>query len=94
MILKVNPSANGAHDNQSTDPGYIPEGWIEVPPHLEEAFIASSAFCELTIEDGVLVGITPLPVPEPEPVAPPEPTELERLRADVDFISAMTGVTL
>mgnify|MGYP004552692229 FL=1 len=30
------------------------------------------------------------PAPEPEP----EPTETEQLRADVDFLSAMMGVTL
>lgn len=31
--------------------------------------------------------------PEPEP-APQPPTELEQLRADVDYLSAMTGVML
>ena len=30
--------------------------------------------------------------PEPEPPAPP--TELEQLRADIDFLAAMGGVTL
>lgn len=30
------------------------------------------------------------PVPQPEP----EPTETEQLRADVDFLAAMAGVTL
>lgn len=39
--------------------------------------------------------------PEPEPVempeyipSDPEPTELEKLRADIDYLSIMTGVTL
>ena len=40
---------------------------------------------------GELVGLTPVERP-PEPL--PEPTEEERLRADVDFIAAMTGVEL
>lgn len=31
-----------------------------------------------------------IPAPEPEP----EPTETEQLRADVDFLAAMAGVTL
>lgn len=43
------------------------------------------------IEDGALVDITPTArPPEPEP----EPTQAEQLRADVDFIAAMTGVEL
>ncbi|MBQ5658678.1 MAG: hypothetical protein IIV02_04010 [Peptococcaceae bacterium] len=33
------------------------------------------------------------PLPEPEPVEP-EPTELEQLRADMDFVCAMTGIEL
>ncbi|BFL41164.1 hypothetical protein [Clostridia bacterium UC5.1-1D1] len=42
----------------------------------------------MAIEDGVLVDITPTArPPEPEP----EPTQEEQLRADVDFIAAMTG---
>ena len=32
-------------------------------------------------------------LPEPEPVTP-EPTEMEQLRADVDFLAIMTGVEL
>lgn len=32
--------------------------------------------------------VAPAPVPEPEP------TETEQLRADVDFLAAMAGVTL
>lgn len=33
-------------------------------------------------------------VPDPEPQPEPEPTETEQLRADVDFLAAMAGVTL
>ena len=33
------------------------------------------------------------PAPEPEP-APQPPTELEQMRADIDYLSAMTGVML
>ena len=33
-------------------------------------------------------------VPELEPEPEPEPTEMEQLRADIDFIAAMTGVSL
>lgn len=33
------------------------------------------------------------PLPEPEP-ADPEPTELEQMRADIDYIAMETGVEL
>ena len=50
-----------------------------------------------TFAGGVLT-LTNTPEPEAEdPGEPPEelpPSELERLRADVDYISVMTGVTL
>ena len=50
----------------------------------DEAFV--SAYCA---ENGYTYeAVTPEPVPEPAP------TEVEQLRADVDFIAAMTGVTL
>ena len=50
----------------------------------DESFV--SAYCA---EPGYTYeAVTPEPVPEPAP------TEDEQLRADVDFIAAMTGVTL
>ena len=50
----------------------------------DESFV--SAYCA---ENGYTYeAVTPEPVPEPAP------TEVEQLRADVDFIAAMTGVTL
>lgn len=65
MITKILKYDNGSHANQSTTPCVIPDGWIEVPTYLEAAFESSGSFCNLTIEDGVLTGIEPLPIPEP-----------------------------
>lgn len=31
---------------------------------------------------------------EPEPASEPEPTEMERFRADLDYLAALTGVEL
>jgi hypothetical protein len=75
VIIKIEPNSNGSHANQSTTPRIIPDGWIEVPPHLEADFIASGSFCNLTIETGKLVDITPTerPVePIPEPIIDPQ----------------------
>lgn len=87
MIAKIEPCENGAHANQSTTPRNIPEGWIEVPAHLQNEFMAAGSFCTLTIEDGVLVAIEPLPIPEPEPVEPVMTTEEATLDmvADIDY---------
>ena len=56
------------------------EGYIEVPAHLHDAVWATYGWCDLKIEEGKLVGITPTerpPGPEPEP----EPSPLDRLEA-------------
>lgn len=41
-----------------------------------------------------MTGMEPGVVPEPDPESEPEPKETEQLRADIDFIAAMTGVSL
>ena len=48
-----------------------------------------------TFENGILT-LTNIPEREPdiEPMLEPEPSEVERLRADVDYIAIMTGVEL
>ena len=56
-------------------PDYIP-----VPPRLEKRAEAYGRYCDLVIENGVLVDILPLPRPEPEPR---EPTDLERAQQDI-----------
>lgn len=93
VIIKTEPLESGQHHIISNDQGkviWLP-GYIEVPTHLESAVWASCGYCDLIIEDGVLVGITPTERP-PEPI--PEPTADEQLRADVDFLAAMAGVEL
>lgn len=83
MIIKIEANENGSHSNQSTTPRKIPIGWIEVPDSLKDKFISTGSFCDLTIEDGVLTGITPTERPEPEPEPEPEPTEVDQLKAQV-----------
>ena len=51
----------------------------------DEAFV--SAYCTAN-------GYTYQQIAEPEPEPEPEPTETEQLRADVDFLAAMAGVSL
>lgn len=71
--------------------GKVPEGWLEIPVRLEPRARAYCPYCELVIDDGILVDITPTERPEePEP----EPSAEEIMRADIDFLAAMTGVEL
>lgn len=85
MIIKIDQAPNGSHANQSTTPQIIPDGWIEVPSHLEGDFIASGSFCNLAIEGGVLVGITPTELPEQEPDTTAEIYALKAELAATDY---------
>lgn len=94
-IIELTAREDGGHglQSQSGRTSCWLDGWIEVPAHLEAAVWDSLGWCDLQIEGGKLVGITPTERPEPEPFVQ-MPTELEQLRADVDYLSVMTGVEL
>lgn len=96
MIIKMETLASGQHpiQAQSGRTSCWLEGWVEVPDHLEAAVWDTMGWCALDVQDGVLVGITPTERPEPEPEPPAPPTELEQLRADIDFLAAMGGIEL
>lgn len=95
-IIQIEALDTGQHpiQSQSGRTSCWLEGWVEVPEHLEAHVWDSLGWCDLDIQDGVLVGITPTERPEPEPEPEAPPTELEQLRADIDFLAAMGGVTL
>ena len=94
-IIQIEPLETGQHpiQSQSGRTSCWLDGWVEVPAHLEADVWATVGYCDLQIEDGRLVGITPTERPEPEPMIP-TPTEMEQLRADVDYLSVMMGVDL
>ena len=94
-IIKIGPLENGQHPIQSQEFRKMCwiNGWVEVPDWMEESVWATAGFCDLDIRAGKLVGIIPQDKPtfdEPES----KPTPEEQLRADVDYLAAMTGVTL
>lgn len=96
-IIEIKALENGAHRNQTGDFSTIPEGWAVIPDNMETQ---NFPFGEVTAKeiDGIMTvtrwsaGVIPEPEPTQEPEA--EPTEMEQLRADIDYIAIMTGVEL
>lgn len=89
-IIEIQPQPNGAHRNQTIQGGMAcPDGWAIIPADV--SIPATYPFVTLTVEGQTVTGMEPGAVPEPET---PAPTETEQLRADIDFIAAMTGVSL
>ena len=91
-IIEIQALPNGAHRNQTGNFPAIPTGWAEIPADM--AIPETFPFVDLTVEGNTVVTMTAGVVPEPEPEPEPEPTEMEQLRADIDFVAAMTGVSL
>ena len=90
IIIEIQPQRNGAHRNQTIQGGMAcPDGWAIIPADVP--IPATYPFVTLTVEGQTVTGMEPGVVPEPEV---PAPTEAEQLRADIDFIAAMTGVSL
>lgn len=92
-IIEIQALPNGAHRNQTVSGAVaVPDGWAVIPEDvpIPETF----PFVDLTVEGDTVVTMTAGVVPDPEPEPEPEPTEMEQLRADIDFIAAMTGVSL
>ena len=91
--IEIMPLSNGAHRNQTVSGAVTaPDGWAVIPEGM--AIPETFPFVDLVVKDGKVVSMTAGVVPEPEPEPEPEPTETEQLRADVDFLSAMMGVSL
>ena len=91
-LIEVQALDNGAHRNQTTTSTTIPTGWAEIPADV--AIPDTFPFVDIVLDGNKVVSMTAGVVPEPETEPEPEPTETEQLRADVDFLSAMMGVSL
>lgn len=91
-IIEIQALDNGAHRNQTTTSTTIPTGWAEIPSDV--AIPETFPFVDLVVEGQRVVSMTAGVVPDPELQPEPEPTETEQLRADVDFLAAMAGVSL
>lgn len=91
QIIEIKPLGNGAHRNQKGSIRTVPDGWAIVPNDM--AIPDTFPFVDIEVENGIVTSMTAGIVPEREETEP-EPTELEQLRADLDYIAVMTGVEL
>ena len=72
-----------------------PDDYAIVPPELEEGIKETDGFCDITLNNRgtKVLSFTAREIPVIE--EPEQPvTEAERLRADIDYLAIMTGVTL
>lgn len=90
-MIEIVPLENGAHRNQSGRMKTVPDGWAILPEDMETP---NFPFGDITVDDTrsppVVTSWTPLPIPEDAPTTDIAPTELEQLRADVDYLLMMT----
>ena len=103
-IINQAPNPSGAYSAlQSWDDPAPPEGWALFPDEFYSTFYPSdkllAGFVDITVEDGVVTVCTwneeaYQAYLEEHPAASGEdakvPTELEQLRADVDYLLMMT----
>ena len=67
------------------------DGWVAVPPEFEAIVMNNSPYLDLELDGDLITNVIALEKP-PEP--PAQPTEEEKLRADIDFIACLQGVVL
>lgn len=90
IIIEIQPQNNGAHRNQTVSGAVaVPDGWAVIPADM--AIPETFPFVTLTVEGQTVTVMEPGVVPEPEI---PAPSEAEQLRADIDYLAAMAGVSL
>ena len=95
-IIEIASNSDGWHNvqSQSHRTECWLEGWITVPPDLEQKVWDSLGWCDLDIQEGKLVGITPTARPDPPPAPPKIPTTEERVAAlESAMLSMMGGQT-
>ena len=97
LIIAIEATETGQHyfESQSHRTAVWLEGYAEVPSEREAEVVGCRGYGDLTVEDGKFIDFVPRPesIPTPEEQES-EPTELEQLRADVDYIAMEMGVEL
>ena len=89
-FIKIEPFDNGAHDNYTINSELEQtEGWAVIPDDMEVP--DTFPFVNIKVKDGIVTEMTPGAVHKAEPLPV---TEMEKIRADIDYLSAIMGVEL
>ena len=94
QIIEINPLSNGGHRNQTIDTEIaVPEGWAVIPEN-----ISTPNFPFGTVKAEVIDGVMTVTKWEagtiPENKYEKPISEIERLRADIEYLALMTEVDL
>lgn len=92
-IIEIQALENGAHRNQTGIFNAIPEGWAVIPDDMETP---NFPFGEVKArkKNGVKTVTDWIAGEIPEEVDDIAPSEMEQMRADIDYIALMKGVEL
>ena len=99
-IIKIEAMENNLHliESQSHRKSVWMDGYIEIPSKMVEEVTATDGYCDLIIEDDVLIGVTPTekpPAPKPKTTLDERVSSLEESNAELtealDLI--LSGVT-
>lgn len=93
-IIKIETLQNGGHANSIGDFDFIPKGFAVIPDNIETP---NFPFGEIKVEEinGVMTVTKWIAgkIPESDEIEQPV-SAIEQLRADIDYIAIMSGVTL
>lgn len=93
-IIEIAPLENGAHRNQTSVKVTVPDGWAILPSGVDTP---NFPFGSIEIDSSEPPRVTSWiagEIPEPEPASVPEPTQLDRVEAQVTYTAMMTNTLL
>lgn len=91
-IIEIAALENGAHRNQTGTFAAIPDGWAAIPVGM--TIPDTFPFVGITVNNGVVSSMTAGTIPEPEPAPTLEPTQLDRIEAQVAYTALMTDTLI
>jgi len=86
LYIELQALENGAHRNQRGDMLPAPDGWLEVPPEMEEEAWGYLPFIELTVEDGAITAVAQGEIPEPETEPEAPISDIALLKAQINAL--------
>lgn len=97
IVIEAKKDKEGRRRNQIGNDMIVPDGYLEVPPELEDEALSYLPFIEITVDDGEIVAVAQgeaveeePPEPQPDPQREIEDAIVELAALVNDTISAVT----